>query len=432
MTDGGLGYTSGVAVNDHASPPCMHLVRQQFDASEVPDFDRRLAAEARSVLTAQGVGSGSRIAIAVGSRGVSPVARVVRIVGEAVRSLEAEPLIVPAMGSHGGGTADGQAEVLAGYGISEAALGVPVRATMDTVDLGATDAGVRVHMDAAAAAADGLVVIGRIKPHTSFRGTVESGLCKMLAIGLGNRRGAETIHAHDLATTIPAAARVALAAAPVRMGVGLVENAFDRPHRLAVVGPEAFESTDHELLKVARGVLPRLPLDRLDLLVVDRMGKNVSGTGMDPNVIGMWRRFPELPHEPDYRWLAVLGLTEQSHGNAVGIGMADLTSRKLTDVIDPVPTHANVLTSMAVGMAKVPLTLPNDRECVAMGLTLAERSSSEPLRVARIASTMELETLWLSEAALTDLPGSCDVVAGGASFDFGEDGSIVESGVYAH
>ena len=429
MTD---GYTPGVAVNDHATPPRMHLVRQQFDASEVPDFDRRLAAESRSVLTAQGVGSGSRIAIAVGSRGVSPVARVVRIVSEAVRSLQAEPFIVPAMGSHGGGAAAGQAEVLAGYGISEASLGVPVQATMDTVELGATDDGVRVHLDSAAAAADGIVVIGRIKPHTSFRGTVESGLCKMLAIGLGNRRGAETIHAHDLATTIPAAARVALAEAPVCMGVGLVENAFDRPHRLAVVGPEAFEATDRELLEVARGVLPRLPLDRLDLLVIDRMGKNVSGTGMDPNVIGMWRRFPELPHEPDYRWLAVLGLTEQSHGNAVGIGMADLTSRKLTDDIDPVPTYANVLTSMAVGMAKVPLTLPNDRECVAMGLSLAKRSSLEPLRVARIASTMELETFWLSEAALPDLPESCEVVAGGASFDFGKDGSIVESGAYAH
>ena len=410
----------------------MRLVRQQFDASEVSDFDERLAAETRAVLMAQGVGSGARIAIAVGSRGVSPVTRVVGIVSATLRSLGAEPFIVPAMGSHGGGTADGQAEVLAGYGISEAALGVPVQATMETVELGATDDGVRVHLDAAAAAADGIVVIGRIKPHTSFRGPVESGLCKMLAIGLGNRRGAETIHAHDLAATIPAAARVALAAAPVCMGVGLVENAFDRPHRLAVIGPEAFEATDRELLEVARGVLPRLPLDRLNLLVVDRMGKNVSGTGMDPNVIGMWRRFPELPHEPDYRWLAVLGLTEQSHGNAVGIGMADLTSRKLTDAIDPVPTHANVLTSMAVGMAKVPLTLPNDRECVAMGLALAKRSSSEPLRVARIASTMELEAFWLSEAALPDLPHICDVVAGRASFDFGEDGSIVESGVYAH
>ena len=410
----------------------MHLVRQRFDASEVPDFDGRLAEEARAVLGAASVGSGSRIAVAVGSRGVSPVARVVTIVSEAIRSLGGEPFIVPAMGSHGGGTAAGQAHVLAGCGISEAALGVPVRATMETVELGATVDGVRVHLDAVAAAADGIVVIGRVKPHTSFRGPVESGLCKMLAIGLGNRRGAESIHAHDLAATIPAAARVALAAAPVCMGVALVENAFDRPHRLAVVGPEAFEATDRELLEVAHGVLPRLPLDRLDLLLIDRMGKNVSGTGMDPNVIGMWRRLPELPHEPDYRWLAVLGLTEQSHGNAVGIGMADLTSRKLTDAIDPVPTHANVLTSMAVSMAKVPVTLPNDRECYAMGLDLASRSSSEPLRVARIASTMEIEAFWLSDAALPDLPRGCEVLASRSSFEFDADGSIVEAGAYGH
>ena len=428
----GLGYTPGVAVHHHAPPPRMHLVRQRFDATEVADFDRRLTAEARAVFEARGVGPGSQIAMAVGSRGVSPIAQVVRLVSESVQSLGGEPFIVPAMGSHGGGTAAGQAEVLAGYGISEAALGVPVRATMETVELGATDHGVPVHMDAVAAGADGIVVIGRVKPHTSFRGPVESGLCKMLAIGLGNRRGAETIHAHDIATTIPAAARVALAAAPVCLGVALVENAFDRPYRLAVVGPESFEATDRELLQVARGVLPRIPVDRLNLLLVDRMGKNVSGTGMDPNVIGMWRRLPELPHEPDYRWLAVLGLTEQSHGNAVGIGMADLTSRKLTDAIDPVPTHANVLTSMAVGMAKVPVTLPNDRECLGMGLALAARSSSEPLRVARIASTMELETLWLSDAALPELPHSCEVMASRSAFDFGPDGSIVEAGAYAH
>ncbi len=410
----------------------MHLVRQRFDATEVADFDRRLGAEARAILEARGIGPGSRIAIAVGSRGVSPIADVVRLVSEAIRSLGGDPFIVPAMGSHGGGTAAGQAQVLAGYGISEAALGVPVRATMDTVEFGATDHGVPVHMDAVAAAADGIVVIGRVKPHTSFRGPVESGLCKMLAIGLGNRRGAEAIHAHDLAVTVPAAARVALSAGPVCLGVALVENAFDRPHRLAVVEPKAFEATDRDLLQVARGVIPRVPLDRLDLLLIDRMGKNVSGTGMDPNVIGMWRRLPELPREPEYRWLAVLGLTEQSHGNAVGIGMADLTSRKLTDAIDPVPTHANVLTSMAVGMAKVPVTLSNDQACYAMGLTLARRSSSEPLRVARIASTMELETFWLSDTALPELPHSCEVMASRSAFEFGKDGSIVEVGAYAH
>ena len=265
---------------------------------------------------AQGVGSGSRIAIAVGSRGVSPVERVVRIVSEAVRSLEAEPFIVPAMGSHGGGTAAGQAQVLAGYGISEAALGVPVRATMDTIDLGATVDGVRVHMDAAASAADGIVVIGRIKPHTSFRGAVESGLCKMLAIGLGNRRGAETIHAHDLARhDSGGGARGACGGARVP-GRGAGGERVRPSHRLAVVGPEAFEATDRELLEFARGVLPRLPLDRLDLLVVDRMGKNVSGTGMDPNVIGMWRRFPELPHEPG---LSLAGRARPSRSNRTGM-----------------------------------------------------------------------------------------------------------------
>jgi hypothetical protein len=302
---------------------------------------------------------------------------------------------------------------------------------MDTVQLGRTDAGVVVHMDAVAAASDGIVVIGRVKPHTSFRGPVESGLCKMVVIGLGNREGAESIHAHNLAETIPAAARVALDNAPVCMGVALVENAFDRPHRLAVVGPDAFEATDRQLLEVAREVLPQVPLDQLDVLLVDRMGKDVSGTGMDPNVIGMWRRLPDLSHEPAFSWLAVLGLTEQSHGNAVGIGMADLTSRKLTDNIDPVPTNANVLTSMAVGLAKVPLTLPTDAQCYGIALELARRTSAEPLRVARIANTMNLETFWVSEAAIRDLPGNCEVVSGRVPFGFGPEGSIVEAGAFS-
>lgn len=409
----------------------MRLVQQRFEASELRDFDERLAVGAKKTLSDQGVGPGARIAIAVGSRGVSPIQEVVRILIGVVRSLRAEPFIVPAMGSHGGGTAEGQSQVLASYGISEPTVGVPVRASMDTVQLGRTDVGVAVHMDATAAASDGIVIVGRVKPHTSFRGPVESGLCKMLVIGLGNREGAESIHSHDLAETIPGAARVALDIAPVCMGVALVENAFDRPHRLAVVGPDEFEATDRELLKVAREVLPRVPLDRLDLLLVDRMGKNVSGTGMDPNVIGMWRRLPDLPRDPAYRWLAVLGLTEQSHGNAVGIGMADLTSRKLTDNIDPVPTGANVLTSMALGMAKIPFTLPTDEECYDVALGLARRSSPEPVRVARIANTMKLGTFWVSESSLQDIPGSCEVVSSRVPFGFSADGSIVESGAFS-
>jgi hypothetical protein len=409
----------------------MRLVRQRFDRTEISDFRQTLAAEIRDRLRTLTLARGARVAIGVGSRGVSPIGSVVRTVIAELRSVGAEPFVVPAMGSHGGGTAAGQAEVLARYGISESELGVPVTATMETVVLGRTASGAAVHLDAAAAAADGVVVIGRVKPHTGFRGRIESGLCKMLVIGLGNRRGAESMHAHPLAEVIPEAARLAISEARILFGVALVENAFDHPYVLEVSPPESFHDTDSRLLDVARDVLPRIPLDRLDVLVVDRMGKDISGSGMDPNVVGMWRRLTELPRQPAYRWLAVLGLTPASGGNAMGIGLADLTSRKLVDAIDPESTLANALTSMALMAAKLPLTLPTDADCWSTALDLAARGGDgEPL-IARIANTMQLETFWLSDAACADLPPTCEIVEPASAFGFDAAGAIIETDAFA-
>lgn len=412
------------------SAPAMRLVRQRFDSAEIPEFRQVLAERARSRLAELAPARGSKVAIGVGSRGISPIVAVLETLIAELRSAGVSPFIVPAMGSHGGGTADGQASVLAEYGIDEDTLGVPVRATMDTVEVGRTASGAVVHLDAAAAAADGIVVIGRVKPHTSFRGPIESGLSKMLVIGFGNRAGAESIHAHPLAEIIPAAAEVTVAQANVWFGVALVENAFDRPHSLEVIEPERFLETDRRLLEIAKGVLPRLPLDRLDLLIVDRIGKNISGTGMDPNVIGMWRRLPELPREPDYGWIAALGLTDATHGNGTGAGMADLVSRKLVEAYDPAITAANVLTGMSLQIGKIPLTLPTDREAFDTALWLARRVTGSEPRVGRIANTLELETFWLSEPSVPDLPDSCEVVEPAAEFGFAADGSIIERAAF--
>ena len=273
-------------------------------------------------------------------------------------------------------------------------------------------------------------MIGRVKPHTGFRGPIESGLCKMSVIGLGNRRGAESLHAHPLATGIPEAAALTVASGHLLCGVALVENAFDRPARAEIVPPEAFHATDERLLKLARELMPRLPLDKLDGLLIDRMGKNISGSGMDPNVVGMWRRLGELDRKPDYGWLAVLGLTPESHGNAVGIGLADLCSRKLADAIDHEALAMNTLTAMALHAAKVPLTLPTDRACYETVLHLATRSTSNALRIGRIRNTLELETFWVSEAVLDDLPGTCEVVESATPFGFDADNTIVEAGAF--
>ena len=408
----------------------MHLVRQAFDAVELDDLEGHLTAGLRRQLDRAALPPGAAVAIAVGSRGVSPVAEVVRTLARGLREAGLQPFVVPAMGSHGGGTAEGQESVLADYGVHEQSVGAPVRATMDTVVLGTTASGIAVHLDAKAAGADGVIVIGRVKPHTGFRGPIESGLCKMSVIGLGNRRGAESLHAHPLGTGIPEAAALTVASGHLLCGVALVENAFDRPARAEVVPPEAFHATDENLLKIARQLMPRLPLDKLDGLLIDRMGKNISGSGMDPNVVGMWRRLSELDRRPDYGWLAVLGLTPESHGNAVGIGLADLCSRKLADAIDHDALAMNTLTAMALHAAKVPLTLPTDRACYETVLHLAGRSTNQPLRIGRIRNTLELETFWVSEGVLNDLPGNCEVIEPAASFGFDAQDSIVETDAF--
>ena len=408
----------------------MVLVRQAFDTAELDDLEDHLTVGLRRQLERSALPTGASVAVAVGSRGVSPVVQVVQTLVRGLREAGLCPFVVPAMGSHGGGTAEGQASVLADYGVHEQSVGAPVRATMDTRVLGKTVSGITVHLDAEAAAADGVIVIGRVKPHTGFRGPIESGLCKMSVIGLGNRRGAESLHAHPLATGIPEAAALTVISGHLLCGVALVENAFDRPARAEVVPPEAFHATDESLLKLARELMPRLPLDKLDGLLIDRMGKNISGSGMDPNVVGMWRRLGELDRNPDFGWLAVLGLTPESHGNAVGIGLADLCSRKLADAIDHEALAMNTLTAMALHAAKVPLTLPTDRACYETVLHLATRSTSKALRIGRIRNTLELETFWVSEAVLDDLPGTSEVVESATPFGFDADNTIVEVGAF--
>jgi hypothetical protein len=398
-------------------------VRQRFPDDALPDLSgtiragiRRLGVELRP---------GASVAVGVGSRGVSPLFEVVStIVGE-LKELGADPFVVPAMGSHGGGTAEGQREVLAGYGIDEPRLGVPVRSSMETVVLGQTDAGVPVHIDANAARADGIVVIGRVKPHTGFRGPVESGLCKMLTVGLGKANGARSIHAGGLAVAIPAAAGVATSRAPILFGVALVENAYDRPCRVEVVPPAAFYDTDHALLDVARERLPRVPLDEADLLIVEEMGKNVSGTGMDPNVIGMWRRFGG-ERTPNFARVAVLGLTAQSHGNATGLGLADFTTRRLVDGINWPETHLNALTALDPLICRVPMTIETDRACVETALDLLRRSTGrEDPTVVRIKNTLELEHLSVSEQLVDRLRAPAESVGPASPLGFDEGGRLL-------
>ncbi len=369
--------------------------RQRLPRDRVDDVPAVVRAELQRIGLAQRLRPGSRVAITAGSRGIASIPVVIREVAAIVREAGAEPFVVPAMGSHGGATPEGQRHVLAEYGIVEASVGAPVRATMDTVPLGQIESGAVVHFDAEAASADATIVVNRVKAHTAFRAAIESGLCKMTAVGLGKQRGAEQMHAHGLKESIPTAAALALERSNVVAGLALVENAA---HELALVQatlPEAFHRTDAELLPRANAYLPRVPFDHLHLLVVGWMGKNISGSGMDYNVVGMWRRLGGEP-VPNYERIAVLDLTEESNGNALGVGIADFTTRRLYEKIDLQKMYMNGLTANALAAIKIPIVLQDDREAMQTALHSAGRSADA--RTAIVRSTLELDELWVSEA----------------------------------
>jgi hypothetical protein len=295
---------------------------------------------------------------------------------------------------------------------------------MDVVEVGRTPRGVPVYMDRLAHESDGVVVCGRVKAHTAFKAPIESGLCKMLAVGLGKQRGADTMHAAGLAQTIPEAAAAALSSGKVVLGLAIVENAADEPYRLVAVGPERFHETDRELLAVSNGLLPRIPFEHVDVLVVDWIGKNISGSGMDPNVIGMWRRLGG-ERKPDYRRIVVRDVTPESHGNTIGIGWADFTTDRLVAAIDRTAMEMNCLTANAPDVARVPIALPTDRLAIQAAIKTA--AAAGPLRLARVHSTLRLEEIYVSEALLDEVAStpSLELVEPPAPMQFDASGRLL-------
>jgi len=384
----------------------MMLVRQKFPASAPVDIRGALSQEFSAV--AGRIKPGARIAVAVGSRGISNLQTIVASVLDLLKAAGAEPFIVPAMGSHGGATPEGQKELLAEYGITEAALGVPIRAAMEARPLGATEDGVEAFFSEEALKADGVVVVNRVKPHTDFQSdTLGSGLMKMLVVGLGKRVGAANYHASasrfGYEHVIRTSARITLRAAPVLFGVAIVENQFHDTARLAVVLPEDMERREAELFVEAKRLMPRLPFDDIDLLIVDRIGKNISGSGMDPNVIGRSLHgysalLGERGGKPSIRRILVRDLTPESHGNVVGVGLADFTTTRLVRQMDARVTYLNALTALSLQSVKVPIHFETDREAVAAALeSLALRDVTQA-RVVRIQDTLSLERVAASES----------------------------------
>ncbi|SFM46578.1 lactate racemase domain-containing protein [Thermodesulforhabdus norvegica] len=393
--------------------PEFRKVRQIFRSESIKDPVGELRRQLKSLDLHGRVRPGQSVAIGVGSRGVARIVDMVKEVVAFLKELGLKPYVTPAMGSHGAATAEGQADVLRNLGIKEDVVGAPIVASMDVVCLGELDSGARVYFARDALDADHLVVINRVKPHTAFRSDVESGLCKMLAVGLGRQKGASYMHKFQLGKTIVPAARLILSKVSVLFGVAVVENERHELYRLKVAGPEEFVDVDRALLLDAWEVFPRIPVDDLDTLIIDRMGKDISGAGMDPNVIGFWRR-EGGERKPDYRTVIVLDLTPASHGNATGIGMADIVPRRLIDKVDWNATYTNARTSRVLRSARMPLVVDSDKEAFELALDMVP--DPHRIRMVRIKNTLELETFWATEPVVAELQGLPNIVVENRSF----------------
>lgn len=389
-------------------PPLIR-VTQEFDRTTVPDPAAAVRAELERIGLAGRIRPGARIAITAGSRGIRNIVAMLQAAAGFVRDCGGEPFVVGAMGSHGGGTAEGQMAVLRSLGVTPEAVGCPVLTSAETVHVGETADGLQVYCDVNAWHADGIIVLNRVKPHTSFTGPNQSGLMKMITVGLGKAPGANQVHRLGpgrMWEGIVSVARFMVKRAPILCGVGVVENGFEETARVRAFLPADLEAGDATLLEEARRLLPRLPVDELDLLIVESMGKNYSGTGMDTNVIGRMRIFgvPEPP-APRIARIAVLDLTDASHGNATGIGLADVTTARLEAKIDRQATYLNCITSTYVQRAFLPMVAPTDRDAILLALRSLGLADPARARVARIRNTLELETLWVSGPVAEELRG---------------------------
>lgn len=395
--------------------PRVALIRQRFEARclDCPGrvlHDRLLAHPAGARIR-----PGMRIAVTAGSRGMASLPELLQALVEAIRTRGGEPFIVPAMGSHGGGTAEGQLDILRNLGITEESMGCPICSSMDTVEVGRLSDGTSVRMDRVAMEqADGIVLFNRIKPHNAFRGPLESGLAKMLAVGLGKQSGADACHARGfahMAERVASMAEIKLARCPILFGVGTLENAHDRVQDMVICLPGELLAREREALKVAKASMTRLPLGDpsvfppggdLDVLVVDCMGKEFSGGGMDSNITG---RFSQafMTGGPYIRGMAVLDLSEASHGNAIGLGLADVTTERLLAKYDREAVYTNCLTAHVPTGAKLPIIMPDDRTAIQAAITFASPDEPNALRLLRIPNTLHLSLLYASEAMLPEL-----------------------------
>ncbi|WP_336771154.1 lactate racemase domain-containing protein [Paenibacillus sp. MMO-58] len=408
--------------------PRMAKVKVNFDDTKIEDIASELLPKLQREQITSRVKPGMEIAIAVGSRGLDRLVEITAVTVKFLKDAGAKPFIVPSMGSHGGATAEGQREVLAHLGVTEETAGCEIRSSMEVVQLGELPNGLPVYLDKFAAAADGIVVINRVKPHTAFRGNVESGIMKMISIGLGKQRGAEACHQLGfkyMAENVPAMAKLIMEQKPVLFGVASIENAFDKVRFIETLTPDEIVEREPQFLAQAKELLPKLFFDQLEVLIIDQIGKNISGDGMDPNITGRYPT-PYAHGGPDVNKMAVLDLTHQTEGNANGVGTADFTTQRLVDKMDLEKTYANGLTSTVVAPTKIATTLPNDRETIQASIKTCNILHFDQVKMVRIKNTLEIGEIEVSEALLEYVMHHprMEVVKDLYELDFDNDGNL--------
>lgn len=402
--------------------PRLMPVEQRLPRPRLDGVEGQLRRRIRATMAGRPL-AGRSVAVGVGSRGIRDLPLLVRTVVDELRTAGASPFVVPSMGSHGGATAEGQVGLLANLGVTEAAVGAPIRATMDTVEVGHTAEGLPVYLDAFAATADAIVFVNAIRPHVAFRGSHESGLMKMIAIGLGKQLGANVCHEHGfgrMAEVVAAMARVTLGAVDVAFAVGIVENAFGEACELAVLRGDEIDAAEPALLERARALAPRLFFDELDVLVVDEIGKDVSGTGMDTNVIGRYHT-PFLSGGPRISRIAVLDLTAKSEGNANGIGLADFTTERAYRKLRFEHTYPNALTTTVPTTVKIPMVLGSDRLAIQAAIKTCGAPDKGRVRLVRIRNTKALGVVHVSEALADEVERNPSLRRDGPAHDLAFD-----------
>lgn len=411
--------------------PQMVKVKQRFNDNKIENIEEKVFSELEQDEIRSRFKPGQRIAVTVGSRGIDKIAHVTKAIIDKLKEFGTKPFIIPAMGSHGAATPEGQMNVLASYHITEESMGVPIEASMETIQIGTTENNIPVYISKSAMEADGIVVVNRVKAHTNFRGPVESGLMKMLVIGLGKHKGATYVHKRGFQRfkyIIPEVGRAIIKKAPITCGIGLVENGYDELMIIKAVTPDQIEKTDEQLLNISRAAMPKILFDEIDLLIVDEIGKNISGTGMDPNVTGRFAEpfMMQEVNKPKIQKIAVLGLTKETEGNATGLGDADITTRKVFEQLDFEKTYANVITSTVLPLGSIPVMMENDKQAIAVAVKTCYDIEPHEARIVRIKNTASLDEIEISEPLLQEAIKNekIEIIGELSPFKFDEDGQL--------